>query len=617
MANGPRTIYSRRQRMAPGQYDTPLADFLDRLPDYVNQFQQNQLAIGRQKLQEQRYQDSISRQNRLDAEAREQQNIENLKYIQRQKEKKAIRAGEALDKAKEVNRAEYESVLEGLSKYDYGAKSKTAKTFGYDTEAQNYSSLADTQFDNLVSSREKIDKLKSLSSTGTYYDANPIMQSFSPNEINELKERDPLYYADFIKTRNVFSEQESTGMRAMPKNISNRLSQVNNIILDTERKLIDAYRDMNYDVRAMEEALAKGEDFQLPEAIKETMKLTGGDLSNVTSLDRDLKDYINIRNNIQSQYKIVPPKPKEGEDAKMIKMPDGTMVPAMWAETADDEIPFNIARPDYDPSEGIKVPETVNEAIDQEDRVDSMYILSSAPEDSPEYKKAMETLSQGRDVDITTPKPLPGLSGLIERLSVAGRGIEEGQREDSGFRINPNALAFDLPPEGVDNPEYYDRVAQQFNIEVDKLSTLTLQPEQYEGTGKRGANQKAVELNSSLKSRDNLVNQVKALYKKIPKTKKFANQIKKFKDIINSNPTGVQVVLDRKARGGKGAFKFNKRKLSQSDKLLLAEINKDLNFEEPQESNQDLLQRLSNVGGAMASPAGRAGMTSQPIQLFE
>ena len=63
-----RTIYSRRQRMAPGQYDTPLADFLDRLPDYFNQYQQNQLAIGRQQLQEQRYQDSVERQDRIDVE---------------------------------------------------------------------------------------------------------------------------------------------------------------------------------------------------------------------------------------------------------------------------------------------------------------------------------------------------------------------------------------------------------------------------------------------------------------------------------------------------------------------------------------------------------------------
>ena len=54
MANGPRSIYSRRQRMAPGQYDNPLADFLDNLPGYVNQFQQNQLALGKQHLAENR-----------------------------------------------------------------------------------------------------------------------------------------------------------------------------------------------------------------------------------------------------------------------------------------------------------------------------------------------------------------------------------------------------------------------------------------------------------------------------------------------------------------------------------------------------------------------------------
>ena len=58
-----KTIYSRRQRMAPGQYETPLADFLDRLPDYFNQYQQNQLAIDRQKLAEKRYDDAIKQQN--------------------------------------------------------------------------------------------------------------------------------------------------------------------------------------------------------------------------------------------------------------------------------------------------------------------------------------------------------------------------------------------------------------------------------------------------------------------------------------------------------------------------------------------------------------------------
>tara|TARA_R100001082_G_scaffold97463_1_gene65355 strand:- start:2377 stop:3918 length:1542 start_codon:yes stop_codon:yes gene_type:complete len=59
MANDIRSIYSRRQRMAPGQYSTPLADFLDKLPDYISGYQQ-------QKLQEKKYDDALARQTRLD-----------------------------------------------------------------------------------------------------------------------------------------------------------------------------------------------------------------------------------------------------------------------------------------------------------------------------------------------------------------------------------------------------------------------------------------------------------------------------------------------------------------------------------------------------------------------
>lgn len=45
MANGRRSIYSRRQSMPAGTYDNPLADFLDALPQYINQYQQNQLRM--------------------------------------------------------------------------------------------------------------------------------------------------------------------------------------------------------------------------------------------------------------------------------------------------------------------------------------------------------------------------------------------------------------------------------------------------------------------------------------------------------------------------------------------------------------------------------------------
>ena len=72
-----RSIYSRRQRLGPARFDNPLADFLDRLPDYVNQFQQNQLALDRQQLQEQRYIDARNREDKRYEDALTQQDFNN------------------------------------------------------------------------------------------------------------------------------------------------------------------------------------------------------------------------------------------------------------------------------------------------------------------------------------------------------------------------------------------------------------------------------------------------------------------------------------------------------------------------------------------------------------
>ena len=62
MANGPKSIYSRRQRLGPARFDNPLADFLDRLPDYYSQFQRNELALKQQDLMNKRYEDSQKQQ---------------------------------------------------------------------------------------------------------------------------------------------------------------------------------------------------------------------------------------------------------------------------------------------------------------------------------------------------------------------------------------------------------------------------------------------------------------------------------------------------------------------------------------------------------------------------
>ena len=61
-----RSIYSRRQRLGPTRFDNPLADFLDRLPDYFNDYQRNQLALERQQLADKRYEDAQERQVMID-----------------------------------------------------------------------------------------------------------------------------------------------------------------------------------------------------------------------------------------------------------------------------------------------------------------------------------------------------------------------------------------------------------------------------------------------------------------------------------------------------------------------------------------------------------------------
>ena len=84
MSNGIRTIYSRKQRIAPGQYETPIADFLDRLPGLVNQYQQNQLAQQRQDLADKRYEDQIKYRDRQERRAIERQKIQDERFAQAQ-----------------------------------------------------------------------------------------------------------------------------------------------------------------------------------------------------------------------------------------------------------------------------------------------------------------------------------------------------------------------------------------------------------------------------------------------------------------------------------------------------------------------------------------------------
>jgi len=621
MSNGIRTIYSRGRRMAPGQYETPLADFLDRLPGLVNQYQQNQLAQQRQDLADKRYEDQIRYRDRQERRAIERQRIEDLKYIEGQKQLDANRKTAEYNRLVKERRDEYEGVIGNLE--DPRQKAIVANRYGYDEDAKMFNELNDSEDERLGKLTSLTTTLKSLPSTATYYDYDKAYKEsgIDPEDIEFYRKKDLFGYSDLVKQREKFENQRATGFRSMPRDVSKQLQD-----LESQRKsigdsIVKAYADIGYDIRGSEVT---------PEIIKnlqkEGLNVTGA----VSSLMRDYSKAQNKIDQIYNQYRITaPPTGTDpsggtgGGDVPELKG-DETMTDLKSIASYLNVIP---RMPTMEEGQSTFEFDSRGDALTNADRIDAQYTLASEPEESDEYKKAMELLSQeygdalgvldqGSDIDITTSRPLPGLSGLRERLSIAGQEIQEGEREDSGFRLNPDARAFSLPPEGEDNPEYYDRVARQFAIEAGKLNTLTLNPEQYEGAGRKGVTQKTIELNNALKTRDNLVEQVKELYKRIPKTKKFADQIKTFKDIIDNNPTGLQVVLDRKARGGKGAFKFNKSKLSKEYRQLLADVNKQLDFDDDKQPTQNLMERLLNLQGAIASPNTDPQSNVQPIDLF-
>tara|TARA_X000001388_G_scaffold75849_1_gene71630 strand:+ start:6176 stop:7912 length:1737 start_codon:yes stop_codon:yes gene_type:complete len=573
-----RSIYSRRQRMAPGQYDNPLADFLDRLPDYFNDYQRNQLALERQQLADKRYDDS----QRI---AKEQREKEQIRYNKAQQ-----------DKEDAETKSDYRRIIDALPKYDFEGKSRAARQFNYEDQAQFFDAQDESQSSSLSELRGKVSQIQNLGPNATFYDYDKI--KISPEQISMLKERDSFAYDTLVKAKGKYDNQRETNMRTMSREDQNVLKRNLTNIANVEKQMIEeAQKIPSIDT-----------DNKTAQEILNNLKKSGLDPStNLKNLKGMLDNYQKGVDALYNKYRITAPVLETGA-------PTGTVVPAIS--------PFT-ARPDYD-TDTQTLASTRGEALDQNELVSAQYAVVFEPEESQEYKNAVELLNQqyegatnvldqGRDIDITTSQPLPGISGLTERLSLAGQQIQEGEREDSGFRINPDARAFSLPPEGKDNPEYYDRVARQFEIEAGKLSTLTLNPEQYEGAGRRGVTQKMVDLNNALRTRDNLVSQVRDLYKQIPKTKKFSKQIKMFKDIIEDNPTGLQVTLDREARGGKGAFKFNKNKLSKQYRQLLADVNKQLNIDEDQQPTQNLIQRLVNQSGALANPTA----TPQPIQLFE
>lgn len=527
--------------MAPGQYDTPLADFLDALPGYVNQFQKNQLALERQELADKRYEDSQQI-------AKSQREEEQRRYNKLQEDKQSAQ-----------KRSDYDKIIAGISKFDLASKKIAARKYGYENEAQIFSEQAEIQNSSLSELKSNIDAIEKLGKNATFYDFDKIASNISPEDISMLKERDEFAYDTLVKAKSRFDNQRRTGMRTMSDDDKSNLQRHRSNIGYIEREMIKVAQKMP----------SIDTDNKTSQQILKALRATGVDPDNqLKTLIEQLDIQKRSVQSINDKYRIV--EPNQQIIAPQIgggEFQGGDIFefdPVLRGDTPD------IAT----------LPESAEDASNQENTLNLMTTLASAEVDSTEYKEAMEGLAKGREIDITTPRPLGGfsLTGLVERLSESGLERERlGDEAPVMFGIDPKAKAFKLPP--TEGPERYDRSLLQFNNEIDKLNTLTLNPEQYEGFGRRGANQKLIELNSAYKTRDNLVNQIKDLYKEIPKTKQYESQIKKYKEIIDKYPTGIEVVLDRKARKGKGQFKVKKGKLSKSDKMIVEKSNESLKNE--------------------------------------
>jgi len=551
MANGRRSIYSRRQAQAPGSYDTPLADFLDAIPGYINQYQQNQLQLNKQALQEKRYDDSVKRQQERD------------------------------------NRADYDRILSRLGKYDYANMKKVADQYGYEDDSMSFASMIENQSNTLSGLRDKINQVQNLGTEATYFDYDKIAKDISPQDIEMLSERDKFGYDTLVNSKKRFDTQRRTGMRSMSQSDKTKYENFNKLYLQSENALVKAYADLGVDIR--------GRNFEDSAGLLKTLSESGiNPTDEVRSLTRDVNRFSGEIKKLDAAYKITEP---------VNELP-GEEVPVLYGEGRGS------LAPNYDPESlytsdqliQSQPPDSPSSALSMEEQAEAMYTLASATEDSDEYKKAQEKLNafeQLKETDIGTPKPPAGIfAGLRERLSVAGQ--EREQTGETGLGIDPGAKAFKLPPKQDFTPEYFERVTDQAE------QTISESGAEQRATAGGMQNPKDTQFyyggdidvaiaaeNSKLAERDQTIKDAQTALKAMPKTKSYAEQIKRLTKLVKDNPLNQRWV---RAKGGARLVK------QSEDVQKIDEISRDIlaRFESKPEEQQETGSAVENLIRAIA-----------------
>jgi hypothetical protein len=550
-----RSIYSRRQSMPAGTYDTPLADFLDALPDYFNQYQQNQLQIQRQNLADKRYEDSVKRQQERD------------------------------------NRADYERILSRLGKFDYANMKKVADQYGYEDDSMSFASMIDNQNNTLSSLRDKINQVQNLDTEATYFDYDKIAKDISPQDIEMLSERDKFGYDTLVNAKKRFDTQRRTGMRTMSQSDKTKYENFNKLYLQSENALVKAYADIKVDIRG--ESLANASE------LLKSLSETGLDpTAEIKSLTKDVTRFRGLITELDNKYKISKP-------VEDVKLP-GEAVPPLYGQG------FNVNLPEGETTETFYTSDQLldsgkidspSSALNVEEQTEAMYTLASATPDSDEYKKAQEKLNafeQLKETDIGTPKPPSGIfAGLRERLSVAGQ--EREQTGETGFGIDPGAKAFKLPPKQDFTPEYFERVTDQAEEAISKSGA------EQRATAGGMQNPKDTQFyydgnidvaiaaeNSKLADRDQIIKDAQTALKAMPKTKSYAEQIKRLTKLIKDNPLNQRWV---RAKGGARLVKQSDdvEKIDEISRSILASFETKPEEKQAESAVENLIKAIAPI----------------------
>ena len=373
----------------------------------------------------------------------------------------------------------------------------------------------------------------------------------------------------------------------MSQSDKTKYENFNKLYLQSENALVKAYADLGVDIR--------GRDFEDSAGLLKTLSESGiNPTDEVRSLTRDVNRFSGEIKKLDAAYKITEP---------VNELP-GEEVPVLYGEGRGS------LAPNYDPESlytsdqliQSQLPDSPSSALSMEEQAEAMYTLASATEDSDEYKKAQEMLgafSELKETDIGTPKPPSGIfAGLRERLSVAGQ--EREQTGETGFGIDPGARAFKLPPKQEFTPEYFERVTDQAE------QTISESGAEQRATAGGMQNPKDTQFyyggdidvaiaaeNSKLAERDQTIKDAQTALKAIPKTKSYAEQIKRLTKLVKDNPLNQRWV---RAKGGARLVK------QSEDVQKIDEISRDIlaRFESKPEEQQETGSAVENLIRAIA-----------------